>query len=84
MRNPGGQLLIYEDGRERAYDSMTCAHCMKVTFVRAKQKPEDLGGLCKVCMGLICSTCVGQPCKTVEQRLAEEEASYEARRSYGF
>jgi hypothetical protein len=84
MRNPGGQLLIYEDGRERAHDSFTCAHCQKVTFVRAKQKPEDLGGLCKVCMGLICSACVGQPCKTVEQRLAEEEASYEARRSYGF
>lgn len=84
MRNPGGQLLICDDGQERVYDSFSCRHCQRVTFVKPKQRAEDLGGLCKVCMGLICSTCVGQPCKTVEQRLLEEEARYEARRSYGF
>jgi hypothetical protein len=84
MRNPGGQLLICDDGQERAYDTFGCNHCQKVTFVRPKQRPEDLGGLCRVCMGLICSDCVGAPCRTVEQQLAEAEASYHARRSYGF
>jgi hypothetical protein len=84
MRNPGGYLLICEDGNTREHDSFVCRHCQHVTIVKAKQRAEDLGGLCKVCMGLICSSCVGLACKTIEERLLEAEASYEARRSYGF
>lgn len=85
MRNPGGQLLICDDeGREKAFDSFTCGHCNRVSFVKPRQDPADIGGLCKTCMKLICGACVGEPCRTLEQRIAEEEARYEARRSYGF
>jgi hypothetical protein len=83
VRNPGGYLQITEDGRVREHDSMTCGHCNRVTIIKARQKPEDIGGLCKICMGLICSACVGEPCVTLERRLEAAEASYHARRSYG-
>lgn len=62
----------------------TCAHCNAITHVKAKQRPEDIGGLCKLCMGLVCPKCVDAgPCVPFEERLAREEARYEALRSYG-
>lgn len=82
MRNAGGYLQITEDGRVREHDSFSCRHCNRVTFVKVRQKPEDIGGLCKICMGLICPACVGEPCVTLEARLQAQEASYHARRSY--
>ena len=84
MRNAGGYLQVCDDGLVVERDSFSCRHCNRVTFVKPRQAPEDLGGLCKVCMGLICAGCLGQPCQTLEARLAAAEARYHARRSYGF
>lgn len=61
----------------------TCAHCNAITHVKAKCRPEDIGGLCKLCMGLICPKCVGGECVPFVEKLARWEARHEARRSYG-
>lgn len=83
MRKPGGYgVITYADGRAIEHDTTTCTHCNRITIVKARQKPEDIGGLCKMCMGLICPACVGHACVTLEKRLAAQEASYHARRSY--
>ena len=84
MRRAGGYgLAIYDSGQVVEKDSYTCSHCNSVKFVEPKQRAEDLGGLCKVCMGLICPACVGKGCTPLEKRLEEQEAAYHARRSYG-
>lgn len=85
MRNPGGYLRI-EGPDHPLYerDTFTCRHCGKVVEVKPKQAPEDLGGLCKVCMGLTCPQCAGQPgCKTYEQKMEEAEERFHSRRSLG-
>jgi hypothetical protein len=75
MRNPGGYVQIVEpDGVVQEFDTFTCAHCNRVTHVEARQRPEDIGGLCKVCMGLICPRCVGQACVPFLKRLDHMEA----------
>ncbi len=40
-------------------DTFTCGHCSRIVLVHPKDRPEDIGGLCKVCFGLICPPCVG-------------------------
>ncbi len=63
MSHPGGYARIdHPDGAAIEFDTFTCAHCNRVTHVAARQRPEDIGGLCKQCMGLICPGCVGAPC----------------------
>ena len=85
MRRAGGYgLAIYDGGQMVEKDSFTCSHCNSVKFVKPKEKPEDLGGLCKVCMGLICADCVDKGCTPFEKKLEMQEAAYHARRSYGF
>lgn len=75
MRNPGGYAqIIAPDGATREFDTTTCAHCNRVTHIPAKARPEDIGGLCKVCMGLICPACVGQACVPFLDRLEQMEA----------
>lgn len=75
MRRPGGYARIDDpDGPRQEFDTFTCAHCNRVTHVAARARPEDIGGLCKVCMGLICPRCVGKPCVPFLQRLDEMEA----------
>lgn len=83
MRKAQGYACITSPDETREADTFTCAHCQHVTHVKAGAKPEDLGGLCKQCMGLICSKCVGHVCRPFEKWLELEEASYHARRSYG-
>lgn len=39
-------------------DTFTCGHCSRIVHVHPKDRPEDIGGLCKVCFSLICSPCV--------------------------
>jgi hypothetical protein len=52
MRHPGGYACITEPDRPaHEFDTFTCAHCNRVTHVKARQRPEDIGGLCKQCMG---------------------------------
>jgi hypothetical protein len=88
MRKPGGfTFLTYDDGRTVEGESFSCRHCNRVVFVRPRERPEDVGGLCKSCMGLTCAKCTdkmaaGALCVPLEERLKREEARYEALRSY--
>ena len=65
-------------------DTMTCGHCQKVTEIGPGQRPEDIGGLCKVCMSLICGPCVDKGiCDPFEKKLERIEASDIFRRQAG-
>lgn len=84
MRTPYGYAVTtHADGSITESDTTTCRHCNTVFHVGARQRPEDIGGLCRVCMGIICPKCVGQGCDVIERKLERWEASYHARRSYG-
>jgi hypothetical protein len=75
MRNPGGYAQIIDpDGATREFDTFTCAHCNCVTHVPTRARPDDIGGLCKQCTGLVCPACVGMPCVPFLKRLDEMEA----------
>jgi len=65
-------------------DSFTCYHCQKIVFVMPRQKGEDIGGLCKVCMNLICPKCVDLgKCEPFEKKLEKEEARHRFLRQAG-
>lgn len=64
-------------------DTFTCGHCCRVIHVKAMQRPEDLGGLCKRCMKLECPECVDKGCTPFEKKLEMAEARDRALRSYG-
>ena len=84
MRKPQGYACLIEPGQaNREADTFTCAHCQWLTHVRAITRPEDIGGLCKVCMGLICFRCVGKGCDPFEKKLERMEARHHTLRSYG-
>jgi hypothetical protein len=83
IRAGGYGCISYDDGRRVEHDTFSCRHCNRVTIVRAKQRPEDIGGLCKVCMGLTCPQCTGGNCTPLIRRVEEAEARYHALRSYG-
>ena len=75
MRRPGGYACISEPDRPpQEFDTFTCAHCNRVTHVKARHDPADIGGLCKQCMGLIRPACVGEACVPFLKRLDEMEA----------
>ena len=100
MRNAGGYAFVVnptpgkiklDGGRvEMAcegvveYDTFTCGHCGAVKHVRVKERPEDLGGLCKSCMKLICPSCVNDGrCTPLIKRIEEMEEKDFRRREYG-
>lgn len=81
MRREGGYACITSPDGVAEYDSYTCSHCQRINLVKPKQRAEDLGGLCKQCMGLICSQCVSLPCRPFEKQLEAWEARDRFRRS---
>lgn len=64
MGRYGSQEGYFELQRDRQHSAVvqgrtfTCQHCNKIVFVPPKADPADIGGLCKLCMGLICPVCV--------------------------
>lgn len=65
-------------------DTFQCGHCGRHHHVRPRQRPEDIGGLCKQCMRAICPTCVDTGrCEPLEKKLAMAEERDRTRRSYG-
>ena len=65
--------LYGPDGiKEKA--TFTCAHCQNIRRVEPYCDPADLGGLCKICMGVICEKCVGRGCDPFEKKLERSEA----------
>lgn len=72
---PGGYLSVDGPGTGAGRsDTATCKHCGSVFEVAAKLRPEDIGGLCKQCMGLTCPRCTGQGCRPFERQLEAWEA----------
>lgn len=83
MRNPQGYGTIFGPCGTEEYDTTTCYHCNTVNRILPKMRPEDMGGLCKMCMKLICAKCVDGPCVPFEKRLEQVEERDRALRSYG-
>lgn len=83
MRKPHGYATLTSEDGVAECDTTTCAHCNAITHIRPKQDPSTIGGLCKICMGLICPRCVGGECVPFVKKLEEWEARNEALRSYG-
>jgi hypothetical protein len=82
---PGGYLEVTGPGSGAGLsDTLTCFHCNSVVEVNAKQRPEDAGGLCYVCMKLICPRCVGNGCTPFEKKLEAWEARGRLLRDMGF
>jgi hypothetical protein len=82
MLRPQGYATVTDPDGVTERDTFTCVHCCAVKHVKPRERPEDIGGLCKVCMGLICADCVGQSCIPFMKKLERMEARYHARRSY--
>lgn len=75
MRNPGGYAFSFDPGgiRQEA-DTFTCSHCNKVVVVRPKCNPDELGGMCRLCVKMICPTCVDEgSCAPFEKKLEQIE-----------
>lgn len=83
MFRPGGYAFSFDAGgiRQEA-DTFTCCHCCRVVIVKPKCSPDDLGGMCRLCMKMTCPTCVGLSCVPFEKKLEQAEARYRAQRSY--
>lgn len=73
------------DGFEiKECSTSTCAHCNRITHIKPGCRPEDIGGLCKICMGLICPHCVSEGiCDPFMEKLDRMEKRIDALRSYG-
>jgi hypothetical protein len=84
----GGGVLPTRDsgllslGQWGEADTFTCHHCQKITHIAVRANPEDIGGLCKLCMGLICPHCLGKGCTPWEKEMEKMEARQDALRSY--
>lgn len=85
MRKPQGYASIVDPNAPLVeMDTFTCYHCNKVIHIKPRENPEDVGGLCKICMGLICSTCVDNGvCDPFEKKLKRMDDRYNTLKSYG-
>jgi len=68
-----GQGTVTDEDGEHRHSTFTCAHCNTIHFVPVRAAPEDLGGLCKLCMGLTCPKCTGGACDPFEEKLRRME-----------
>lgn len=70
-----GYAAYSEDGRvKREATTFCCQHCNKLVFVPLKADPANMGGLCKLCMGLICPACVERNyCDPIEAKIERME-----------
>jgi hypothetical protein len=84
MRNAGGYAFSFSpDGIHQECDTFTCAHCGGIVHVKSKCNPDDLGGMCRLCMKMICPQCVDLGCTPFEKRLEQVEKRDRILRSYG-
>lgn len=84
MRKPGGWgYITHPDGKVEEHETYTCKHCNRVTRVKARQRAEDIGGLCKACMGLTCPQCTAHGrCTPLERDIAQQLEREYRRRQY--
>lgn len=85
----GYATLTDLDGKiTKEVDTFNCGHCGRISHPEIHEQPGDNFGHCTICDKHICRRCAGlmdrgAGCLVYEERIAREEASYEARRSYG-
>lgn len=85
FRSQGYSRTIDGHGKLHECDTFTCRHCQRLVDVPVFAKPEDVGGLCSTCWAPVCPACVASGvCDPFEEKMKRIEASYHARRSYGF
>lgn len=86
MRRPQGYSQIWGTGlsnlddpglaalhRDKECDTFTCAHCNSIVHVPPLTDPADIGGLCRVCDGLICPACTDlRACAPFEAKLERQ------------
>ncbi len=67
-------------------DTFTCGHCQRIVHVHPKDRPEDIGGLCKVCYSLICPGCctllLAEGCQPFIKKVEEIEYRERMKLSY--
>ena len=85
MFKSGGYAFSFDPiGVRQECDTFTCFHCNQVVHVKPKCNPDDLGGMCRLCMKMICPVCVNLgACDPTEKKLERAEARDRALRSYG-
>lgn len=82
-----GCLIIIDPSAPAAieYDTFTCSHCNSIAVID-RQKPETLGGFCRMCMKSICNGCVDAVtkgptgCVPFEKKMEEMERRERLRR----
>ena len=62
-------------------DTATCFHCGSVFHVGARQRPEDIGGMCPQCWHIICPRCLDKPCTPWERQMEELENKLQKRQA---
>jgi len=67
-RFPGYATIVDPVLGTKEQDTFTCVHCNNIVHVAPYLDPASVGGLCRVCGGLICSSCVGKGCDPIEER----------------
>lgn len=84
MRKPGGFAIWSGPESTLESDTFTCKHCNQIVFVKPKEDPANVGGMCKQCMGLICPKCASKmTCTPFELKLEKAEARSRFLRSAG-
>lgn len=83
LRPQGYATLIDPDSGMTERDTFTCAHCNMIQHVKPRAHAEDIGGLCKACMGLICATCVGGKCVPYLEKVDQLERAIARGREVG-
>lgn len=84
MRRPGGYAVITDpSGGVQEMDTFTCAHCNRIVHVPVKANPDDIGGMCRMCMKMICPSCVDAGvCDPFEKKLKRMEDQAVWRRKF--
>lgn len=83
-RHLGYSISQGPDGQVDEHDTFTCGHCQVIVEVARRARPEDMGGLCKICMKLVCVRCNAQgTCTPWEKQMEKMEARERLFRSAG-
>jgi hypothetical protein len=81
MRSARGWLCIADpDAGTQEADTSTCAHCQRITVIKAGADPATLGGYCRQCDALVCQRCVGGDCLPFLKQIEAMEERYYRRR----
>ena len=73
QRANGYSIIIDPETQQIERDTMTCAHCQKVTHLIPFKPLAAQGGYCPKCDKLVCSGCAGKPCYPAEKMIEDWE-----------